>query len=90
MISGAIALRISQRITTGMVTMRMTNLTNHQAMRIGLTKILKNFFMSKNWENRENSTPLALAGEQLVDFFEEQADHPEDGFDFVDHDSLGE
>lgn len=46
--------------------------------------------MSKNWENRENSTPLALAGEQLVDFFEEQADHPEDGFDFVDHDSLGE
>lgn len=40
-ISGAIACRIRQQMTTGMVRIRIVSLTNHQMMRMGLNKILK-------------------------------------------------
>jgi hypothetical protein len=31
------------------------------------------------------SAPLALAGEEFVNLLEEEADHPEDDFEFEEH-----
>lgn len=101
--SGATNRRMRQRMTTGMVTMRMTSLTIHQAMRSGLKRILKNVFMIESDRNVRRrgrrsqtegrarcaaSAPLPLARDQLVEFLEEQSDHPDDGFEFDAHDGL--
>lgn len=38
---------------------------------------------------RVKSAPLALAGDEFVDLLEEDADHPNDSFDFDEHGGLG-
>ena len=35
--------------------------------------------------NNAESAPLALAGEEFEDLFKEEPDHPDDGFDFDEH-----
>ena len=46
-------------------------------------------FIGNKAESEAESAPFALTGEKFEDLFEEDSDHPEDGFDFDEHGGSG-